>query len=350
MSADRDILFELHGAVGVVLLNRPQALNALTLAMIEAFDRRLRLWAGDPGVAAVLIKGAGERAFCAGGDVRAITRAGEAGEPLTADFFRAEYTLNRRIKTWPKATVAVVDGLAMGGGVGVSVHGSHRVVSERMVMAMPETRIGLFPDVGASYFLSRLPGALGIYLGLTGARMAAADALSLGLATHFVASDRLPALEAALFAADWSGTDPRAVASVTTERFAGDPGVSPLAERRAVIERCFAGESVAAILTALEAEGGDWATQTLADLARCSPTSLKITFEALRRGAGLDFDQVMVMEYRLSQACMAGHDFYEGIRAVVIDKDNAPAWEPDRLEAVTPELVEAHFRSLGAED
>ena len=350
MSADRDILFELRGAVGVVLLNRPQALNALTLAMIEAFDRRLRLWAGDPGVAAVLIKGAGERAFCAGGDVRAITRAGEAGEPLTADFFRAEYILNRRIKTWPKAYIALLDGLAMGGGIGISVHGSHRVASERMIMAMPETRIGLFPDVGASYFLPRLPGGLGLYLGLTGARMTAADALSLGLVTHFVAGDRLPALEAALVAADWSGTDPRTLASATMERFVSDPGAAPLTEQRAVIDRCFAGESVAAILAALEAEDSDWGQQTLADLARCSPTSLKIAFEAPRRGAGLDFDQVMVMEYRLSQACMAGHDFYEGIRAVVIDKDNAPAWRPDRLEAVTPEAVAAHFRPLGAQD
>lgn len=350
MSADRDILFELRGAVGVVLLNRPQALNALTLAMFEAFDRQLSRWAVDPAVAAVLVKGAGERAFCAGGDVRALTQAGQAGEPLTADLFRTEYTLNRRIKRWPKAYIALLDGVAMGGGVGVSVHGSHRVASERMIMAMPETRIGLFPDIGASHFLSRLPGALGKYLGLTGARMTAADALSLGLATHFVTSDRLPELEAALVAADWSGTDPRAVASATIERFASDPGASPLAARRAVIDRCFAAESVAAILDALKVEGGDWATRTLADLASCSPTSLKITFEALRRGAGLDFDQVMVMEYRLSQACMAGHDFYEGIRAVVIDKDNAPAWEPDRLEAVTPELVEAYFRSLGAED
>ncbi|MFQ5773899.1 MAG: enoyl-CoA hydratase/isomerase family protein [Kiloniellaceae bacterium] len=350
MSGGRDILFEVRGGVALVTLNRPKALNALTLAMCQEFDRQLASWAGDPAVHAVVVAGAGERAFCAGGDVRAIWEAGKRGERLTADFFRAEYTLNRRIKTFPKPYIAIIDGITMGGGVGISVHGSHRVATERTVFAMPETGIGFFPDVGGSYFLPRLPGALGMYLALTGARVKAADAVYAGVATHFVQSARLRELEAALAAADWAAAESPAVVDEAIGRFADDPGSPSLAAHRAAIDRCFSAESVEAILAALEAEGGDWADKTLATLRTRSPTSLKITFEQVRRGAKLGFDEAMIMEYRLSQACMAGHDFYEGIRAVVVDKDNAPAWNPATLGAVAPGLVEAHFRPLGARD
>ena len=336
MSTDSEIQFDVRGRAGFVTLNRPQALNALTLAMIEAMDARLAAWASDPAVDVVVLRGEGERAFCAGGDVRAIWRAGQEGDPLTRDFFRAEYRLNRRIKVYRKPYVALIDGITMGGGVGVSVHGSHRVATERTVFAMPETRIGFFPDVGASHVLPRLPGKLGLYLGLTGARLRAADALYAGIATHYVDSARLPELDAALAEA---GRDVGPVLAV----FAGDAGKAGLPGRRAAIDRCFAGTTVEGVIGALTDEGGVWADGVLKDLAAASPTSLKITAEELRRGARLQFDACMTMEYRLSQACLARHDFYDGIRAAVIDKDNAPDWQPATLAGVSAELVAAHF-------
>ena len=329
--------------MGLVTLNRPGALNALTQAMCETYERRLADWAGDEAVRAVLIKGAGERAFCAGGDVRAIWESGKAGGPLTATFFRAEYRMNRCLKVFPKPHIALLDGVTMGGGVGISIHGSHRIASERTLFAMPETGIGLFPDVGATHVLPRLAGGLGPYLGLTGARLKAADACYSGIATQFVPAERLAELEQALVG------DPdidRVLAG-----FTADPGPAPLAEHRAVIDRCFTQETLEGVLEALAKEPGAWAAETLKLLeTRCSPTSLRVTFEALRRGAGLDFDAAMVMEYRLSQACMAGHDFYEGIRALIIDKDKAPAWKPASLAGVTDDIVEAHFAPLGTRD
>ncbi len=336
MSQLQDILFERKGGLAVGTLNRPKALNALTLEMCVTYDRQLAAWAADERVRAVLVKGAGERAFCAGGDVLAIWRAGKAGEPLTADFFRAEYRMNRRIKVFPKPHVALLDGVTMGGGVGISLHGSHRVATERTLIAMPETGIGLFPDVGATHFLSRLPGGLGLYLGLSGARMKAADAVFAGFATDYVPSDRLDRLEAALA----SSSD----ATATLQEFVADPGPAPLAEHRAAIERCFVQDSMEAILGALADESGEWAAKTLNTLnKRCAPASLKVSFEAIRRAADLDFDTAMVTEFRLSQAFLADRDFYEGVRALLIDKDNAPAWNPANLAAVTPERVEAHF-------
>ncbi|RMD64375.1 MAG: enoyl-CoA hydratase/isomerase family protein [Alphaproteobacteria bacterium] len=355
-TADQDILFEVRGSIGLVTLNRPRALNALTLAMCQAFDARLATWSADPQVRAVVVKGTGERAFCAGGDVRAIWEAGRKGEPLSADFFRAEYRLNRRIKRFPKPYVALIDGITMGGGVGVSVHGSHRIATERTLFAMPETGIGLFPDVGGGYFLPRLPGRIGLYLALSGVRLKAADCLYAGIATHHVAAAALPELEAALAEAladggsGPAGADAHARVETVLGRFAGDPGPAPLAAHREAIDRCFAAESVEAILAALEAEGSDWARETLNILQSRSPLSLKVTFEQMRRGATMDFEEVMVMEYRLSQAFMAGHDFYEGIRAVVIEKDNAPMWDPPSLDAVTPQMVEACFAPLGDRD
>ncbi len=343
MSTPQDILYERRGGLAIATLNRPKALNSLTLDMCLDYDRQLAAWAVDDSVHAVILKGAGERAFCAGGDVRAIWRAGKDGEPLTADFFRAEYRMNRRIEVFPKPHIAVLDGVTMGGGVGISLHGSCRIATERTLIAMPETGIGLFPDVGGTHFLSRLPGGVGLYLGLTGARMKAADALFAGLATDYVPSGRLDELEAAL-ARD------RDMAA-TVRDLSADPGPAPLAEHRAAIERCFLQDSLEAVLDALAGEPGEWAAKTLSVLReRCSPTSLKVTFEALRRAATLDFDAAMVMEYRLSQSFMAGHDFYEGIRALLIDKDNTPAWDPAALTGVTPEIVEAHFAPLGDRD
>ncbi len=341
-----DILMEVGGSVATVTLNRPKALNALTLEMIRRFDPRLQEWAADPRIHAIVVEGAGERAFCAGGDVRALYDAGRAGGRLPADFYREEYTLNHHIHRLGKPYVALMDGITMGGGVGVSVHGSHRVASERTTFAMPETGIGLFPDVGGSYFLPRLPGAIGMYLALTGARLGAADCLYAGIATHYVDSARLDGLKGALARADWSGA-PNAVVDRALDGFREDPGAPPLAADRDAIDRCFAGESVADIVAALEETGTDWAARQLETLAAKSPTSLKVTFRQIRAGGSMGFAEVLKMEYRLTQGCMAGHDFYEGVRAAVIDKDRAPKWRPPTLDQVSGAAVDAYFAPLG---
>ncbi len=349
MTNSEDITFGVRGALAEVAMNRPKALNALTLEMIRAFDPRLERWAGDDAVQAVLMRGEGEKAFCAGGDIRAIWEARRTGDPLIADFFREEYCLNRRIHTFPKPYVALIDGVTMGGGVGLSVHGSHRVAGDRTVVAMPETAIGFFPDVGATWVLPRLPGEIGTYMALTGARLKAADCLYAGFATHYVPSARMPEVPGALVEARWSG-DPHDVVDAVLRRFAAEPGPAPLADEREAIDRCFSHDSLEAIVAALEAEGGDWAGQTLETLRGRSPTSLKVSLRALREGAKLSFDEAMTMEYRVSQALTAAHDFYEGVRAVVVDKDQAPQWDPPRVEAVDEAAVVACFRPLGERD
>ena len=342
MSQSADIRFERRGPLGLVTLDRPKALNALTMEMCQVFKARLDAWSRDQDLEAVVVRGAGERAFCAGGDIRAIWDSGRGDGVMAARFFQTEYGLNRSVFTFQKPYLALIDGVTMGGGVGVSVHGSHRIASEATLFAMPETGIGFFPDVGGSYFLPRLAGKLGLYLGLTGARLKAADCLHGGIATHYVERSKHDELIELLAGATWSD-DRRAVVEDALAVVAGDPGPAPLAEHRAAIDRCFAGASVAAIIDALGAEEGDWAERTVKALGRASPTSLKITFAQLHRGAALDFDGAMIMEYRMSQACLARHDVLEGIRAVVVDKDNAPQWDPPSLDQVSPALVEAHF-------
>jgi enoyl-CoA hydratase len=331
------------------MLNRPQVLNALTLDMIRALDARLRAWAGDPSVRTVVVEGAGARGFCAGGDVRAMYDVRGTESDLPAVLYREEYSLNYRIHRLAKPYVALMDGITMGGGVGVSVHGSHRVATERTLFAMPETGIGLFPDVGGSYFLPRLPGQIGLYLALTGARLGAADCRYAGIATHCLPSARLDDLKAALATADPSG-DAHAAVDAVLAGLDEDPGEAPLARHRAAIDRCFAGRSVDEVIAALAAEGTDWAAAQRDILATKSPTSLKITFRQIRAGRRLDFAAAMTMEYRMVQRCMAGHDFYEGVRAVVIDKDQRPRWRPARLEAVSAADVDAYFAPLGAHD
>jgi enoyl-CoA hydratase len=350
-----EIAFFRRGAVGEVELTRPKALNALTIQMIEAYDPQLRAWAADDGVRAVLIRGAGDKAFCAGGDVRAVwddgkaLQRGEGDGALTRRFFWAEYSLNRLIHQYPKPYVAWIDGITMGGGLGLSMHGSHRIAGDRTLAAMPETAIGFFPDVGATWLLPRLPGAIGVYLALTGARLQAADAVDTGLATHYVPSDAQADLAQAIADADLSG-DARGAIDRVLDGLAGDPGPAPLTERRAEIDRCFGQPSLEAVLRALEAEGSAWADETLETLSKRSPSSMKLAFAALQRGRHLDFDSCMTMEYRLSQACMAGHDFYEGIRAVLVDKDHAPQWQPAQVDAVDDETIERAFHSLGEHD
>lgn len=355
MTEVQDIRFDVAGPVGIVTLDRPKALNALNLPMIRAFDPVLAQWERDPAVRAVVIRGAGDRAFCAGGDVRAVwdagkaMKAGQGDGALTRDFFREEYRLNRRIHRFSKPYVALLDGITMGGGVGLSVHGSHRVTTERTLFAMPETGIGLFPDVGGSWFLPRCPGRTGTYVALTGARLHAADVLYLGVGTHHVPSGRLDAVVGDLAAADWSG-EAAGVVDAVLGRHAADAGEASLAAQREAIDRCFGFGTVEEILSALEREGTDWADAALKVLSQMSPTSLKITLRQIGTGAGLDFDDAMRMEYRLSQACMRGHDFYEGIRALLVDKDRSPKWRPASLRDVGEADVEGHFAPLGSNE
>ncbi len=356
MSDCDDILFGREGGVATVTLNRPQALNAFTLGMYRRFAPMLREWADDPAVHAVVISGAGERAFCAGGDVRAIAEAGQGisgDRALTSSFFREEYELIRHIHRYPKPYIAIIDGITMGGGAGVSVNGAYRIATERTMLAMPETGIGLFPDVGATRFLNLAPGHIGRYLALTGARLGPADALYCGFATHFVRRERVAALVETLGPMAWRAGEERAQIAQALGAFQTDPGEPPLAARRAAIDRCFAGDTVEAVLDALarEAEAGgsdgEWASQTRAGLLAKSPTSLKITLRQLIVGQGYDIEAALALEYRLTQHFMQGHDFYEGVRAALIDKDQQPRWHPATLGEVTKAMVDGYFAPLG---
>lgn len=346
--APPEILFTRQGPLGLITLNRPQALNALTMGMFVALGRQLALWRRDDTVKAVVVRGAG-RAFCAGGDVvhcyeSGLAARGGTGDlgALARDAFAAEYRMNRRIATLGKPYVALLDGFTLGGGAGVSLHGSHPIATEHTRFAMPECALGLFPDIGAGYFLTRCPGRTGLWLGLTGARLAAADLLYVGLAKAYVPIVRLTALVEDLAAADWSGSGFE-TADAVIARHAESAGPPPLAAHRDALDRCFDASEVADVITALEAEGDAWAAAQLAAIHRGSPTSLKLTLRQLELSAHLSLDDCLRLEYRLSQACMAGHDFYEGVRAILVDKDKAPRWSPATLDAVDDALIDRHL-------
>jgi len=344
-----EILLERQGALGTVTFNRPKALNTLTLGMYRAFDPQLVAWGKDGAVLALLVRGAGERAFCAGGDVRAIydARQGGGAGDYKADFFREEYSLIRRVHGFPKPYIALVDGIAMGGGCGVSINGSHSIATERTLFAMPEVHIGLFPDVGASRFLNLCPGRIGRYLALTGTRLRGADALYCGFASHYVPHDRLADFTNTLASLDWSQGEARRQVDRVLARFAADPGPAELSALQPAIDRCFAGNSVEAIVAALERESGEWAETALAAIRRASPLSLKITLRQLELGRGMTLEAALALEYRMTQHVMAGHDFFEGIRALLVDKDQKPRWQHASLEAVTDEEVESYFAGIG---
>ena len=339
-----DILFEDEGGpVAVITLDRPRALNALTHDMCLALSRRLAAWRDDPKVSDVVIRGTGDRAFCAGGDIRSLYDMRQRGGPEACwSYYFDEYRLNWRVHHVPKPWIAFLDGITMGGGVGLSVHGSHRIATENTVFAMPETGIGLFPDVGATYVLPRLPGAVGMYMGLTGARLDGADCFHVGIATHHVHSAQLPKVERAL-RQPYDRVEGEGAVDTVLEEYHLDPGPSALERNRERIDACFSGGTLEEVLAALKAEPTGWGAEQLALLSRKSPTSLRVTFRQLRLGADLDFDDAMRLEYRLVRRFMAGHDFFEGVRALIIDKDNAPRWEPEALERVAAADVDAYF-------
>jgi enoyl-CoA hydratase/carnithine racemase len=342
-----DLLFERRGAAGLVRLNRPHALNAVSLAMVRKLTRQLAEWEREPRVSRVVVISSDTRAFSAGGDLRALYDLGRAGRyDEMLGYFREEYALNARIKHYPKPYVALIDGIVMGGGVGISVHGSHRVAGDKFSFAMPEVGIGFFPDVGATFVLPRLPGKLGSYCALTGERVNAADGVAAGVATHRVPSARFADLIEAL-----CGGDP---VEAVLAAFAQDVGRGPLAARSTVIAALFAGERVEDILVALDtaaAGGADaaFASANAALIRTKSPTSLKIALAQMQRGGALDFAECMRTEFRIVSRVVRGRDFYEGIRAVIIDKDQAPRWEPPALEAVSAAEVERHFAPLASE-
>jgi enoyl-CoA hydratase len=348
VSAD-EILFERRAAAGLVTLNRPKALNAVTHAMVRRLRAQLDAWAQDPAITRIVVTAAGERAFSAGGDIRALYDLGKAGRHDEAlQFWRDEYALNVAIKNYRKPYVALIDGIVMGGGVGISVHGSHRVAGDRFSFAMPEVGIGFFPDVGATWFLPRMPGEAGTYCALAGERFGAGDALAAGIATQRVPSARFPALLDGL-----SGT---VSVDAVLAAFAEPAEPGPIMQHRAAIDRLFAGARVEDILAALDREAAsgsadaDWAGKTAATIRTKSPLSLKLALAQVRRGGALDFEACMATEFRIVSRVIHGHDFYEGVRAVIVDKDNAPRWRPASLAEVSEADVERHFAALGSNE
>jgi enoyl-CoA hydratase len=340
---DSEIIVRERQALRRITLNRPKALNALTLDMAVAMTALLRSWAADPAVGAVLIDGAGERGLCAGGDIRALYDAAKSGDPLPATFWSTEYHLNVLIARYPKPVIAIMDGMVMGGGVGLSTHASHRVVTERSAVAMPEVGIGFFPDVGASFLLARSPGFAGTYIALTGERVGAADAIYCGLADFHVAAAKLPELAEAL-------ADCRTASEVRARlgaiSVAPAPGKLPAAQ--SWIDDCFGADDVETIVDRLGESKAEAARAAPATMRKMSPTSLKVTLRNIR--AALSFEKVeesFQQDYRIALACIAGHDFIEGIRAQIVDKDRTPRWRPDQLEGVTADIVDRHFKPVG---
>jgi enoyl-CoA hydratase len=333
-------LVRLQGRVGRLTLNRPEALGALTTGMCVAMIDALIAWREDPAVELVLIDHAGERGFCAGGDIRTLAESAAGDGVAALHFFAVEYRLDHMIATYSKPVVTVMDGVVMGGGVGVSLPATYRIATERTRFAMPETGIGLFPDVGAGWFLPKLPGRVGLWIALTGARLGPADCELLGLATDVVPSAALDVFKQALF------EEPAAVERILTELEA-DPGPAPIVEHRPEIDRLFRGDTLEAVVANLDADGGKWARAQLEIMGPKSPLSAKVAFRLI--AGGLEpkslADDLMV-EYRLASRLVLRPDFREGVRAVIVDKDNAPAWRPASLAEVSDALVDEMFAPI----
>ena len=335
-----DVIVRVEGKVGRLSLNRPQALHALTLEMCRLITTALLGWRDDPAVSLILLDHTGERGFCAGGDIRMLAESGAGNGAAARAFFRAEYQLNHLIFEYPKPIVTVMDGVTMGGGVGLAAPSRYRIATERTTFAMPETGIGLFPDVGGGWFLPRMPGHFGMWLALTGARIKAADCELIGMATDFISADQVGAFKAALI------DDPAAVETLLTE-FEGDAGRPPLAAHQDEIDRAFGGASVEGIFATLATMDSEWAKAQLAVLATKSPQTLKVAFHQLTLGAkAKTFAENMETEFRIGSRVVCLPDFLEGVRAVIVDKDNAPKWNPADLAGVTDALLDGIFAPL----
>ena len=340
MTSEPEVLTRVEGGVGRITLNRPKALHALNHGMCAAMTEALLAWLDDGAVASVLIDHAGERGFCAGGDIRMIAQSGAGDASEAKAFFHAEYRLNHLLFVYPKPVTALVDGIVMGGGVGISEPADVRIATERTTYAMPETGIGLFPDVGGGWFLPRLPGEVGTWLALTGARLKAADTVFLGIHTHYLPTDALEAFRAVLAA------DPAHPVDVA-DGLESDPGEAPIEAHLGAIDRLFGFDTLEDIFAALEADGSAWALAQLDTLKTKSPQSLKVTLRQLRTGAQMkSFADNMAMEYRLGGRIVRTHDFQEGVRAVIVDKDNAPRWSPADPAGVTRAQLDGFFADL----
>lgn len=348
-----EILFETRNHVGLITLNRPAALNSLSLPMVNAMAAQLRDWARDDSIYAVLVKGSGEKAFCAGGDIRALYGSLTTGGTLQDTFFLHEYRLDYSIHRYPKPYLALMNGITMGGGMGISQGARLRIVGDRTRMAMPETGIGLFPDVGASHFLSRLPGALGTYLGLTGAEIRAADALALKLADVYLPPDAIAGLEDALATMQWGHDICADIENLVRKLGVRHLPGATLPVLQPVIDRHFSRTGlpearIRDIMRSLEAETHpeyrDWAHSTLATLRKRSPLMLAVTAQQLQQGARLKLADCFRMELAMVHQCCRENDLVEGVRALLIDKDNAPRWKPARLEDVSEAMVGRFFR------
>jgi enoyl-CoA hydratase len=338
-----EVIVRIEGQVGRLTLNRPAALHALNTGMCEIMIEALLAWQNDPAVTLILLDHSGERGFCAGGDIRMLAESGASDGVQARRFFFTEYRLNELLHRYPKPVVAIMDGVTMGGGVGLSMPARYRIATERTTFAMPETGIGLFPDVGGGWYLPRLAGKAGLWLALSGARLKAADCLELGIATHIAESPRVAALKDALVA------EPHRIDDLLPGH---GPIVTdaPIRPRRGDIDRLFAGDSVEAIFAALAADGGEWAADQLKSLKTKSPQTMKVAFRQLRLGAAMpSFAANMAMEYRIGARVVARHDFIEGVRAVIVDKDNAPRWSPDTIEGVTDVMIDEIFAPLPAD-
>lgn len=357
MTDEKEILFEETNGIGFIKLNRPRALNALTMGMIREMSRQLAEWERDDTIRAVVVTGEG-RAFCSGGDVKAAAldalarKEGRGNGDLIRDFFREEYTLNHQIYMYSKPYIAFADGIVMGGGMGISAHGTYRIVTDNTVFAMPETGIGFFPDVGGGYFLSRCPGETGLYLGLTGQKIKPTDCIYAGYATHFIPAEKRDEFLYALVSLDWgmAGKETEAIDSLLKSFVAEPADDSMIAPHRAEIDRIFAAGSVEGIIKALNEADSEWSVETVQQLYARSPTSLKVTHRHITQSRALEFPDIMTIEYRLSQSMTHNHDFYEGIRATLIEKDHDPKWNPARLDEIDADMVDRYFQSLGEDD
>ncbi|MDO9432909.1 MAG: enoyl-CoA hydratase/isomerase family protein [Phenylobacterium sp.] len=335
-----DVLTRIEGRVGRITLNRPQALHALTTDMCQAMTDALLAWRQDPAVELVLVDHAGERGFCAGGDIRMLAESGAGDGKAAREFFFIEYRLNHLLFDYPKPVAVIMDGITMGGGVGLAMPARYRVATEKTTFAMPETGIGLFPDVGGGWFLPRMPGHIGHWLALTGARIKAADCELVGVATDFVESARIGELKAAIIA------DPAAIETLLTQ-FEADAGRPPVAAHQDEIDKIFGLASLEAILAALNASSSDWAKEQLKVLATKSPQTMKVALRQLQMGGqAKTFAENMAMEYRVGARVVQRHDFLEGVRAVIVEKDHAPHWNPPTPEGVSETMLEAIFAAL----
>jgi enoyl-CoA hydratase len=342
-ATERELIVSAEGTLRRVTLNRLRAMNALTLDMVVAITRLLQQWETDPAVHVVLLDGAGARGFCAGGDIRTLYVAARSGSDLPAIFWRDEYRLDALIGRYPKPLVAVMDGIVMGGGVGLAAYATYRIVTERSAVGMPEVGIGFFPDVGVSFLLARAPGSVGAHLGLTGAIIGAADAIYCGLADIYVPVARLRDLPTALVSCRTHDD----VGSRLRE-LAGQPGNGHLATARSWIDSCYVADTIEGILDRLGRRSDYAASEALRTIHTKSPTSLKVTLRNLRDGATFErLEQCLEQDYRIALACIEGHDFLEGIRATVIEKDRNPIWCPGAIADVTAGVVDRHFVHRG---